>query len=446
MNHRDLHRRLTRIRISSSVLLLGALLVGCGTPAIRNVPAPGAAWEPQSANRASPEVFIALTFSGGGTRAAALAYGVLEELAASGIRVGGKQRRLLDEVDVVSSVSGGSFTSAYLGLHGGESLERFREDVLYRDMDRGLWHVLLNPLRWGSARGDMAARYYDEKIFRGATLGDFRTDGPRIIINATDLVSGTHFLFLPEYFGAICSDLEAYPVAWAVTASSAVPGAFEPIVLENHTARCSRPTPKWIERVLTDRPASSPEAVIARNLASYYAGSPRKYVHLIDGGVAGNLGVRVPMMREAEFGSQDAMWRSLGLDRADHVLLVVVNAATTIPPELDRTPDAPSALQVLSDVSTLLVNQNSQLSMELMRQTFERWKRERPAGRSTSLRIAELTFHGLQDPDERSYFEAVPTSLALDKEQVDRLVEAGRRLLRENPQYRAFVETLSGTP
>jgi NTE family protein len=59
-----------------------------------------------------------LTFSGGGTRAAALAYGVLETLRDTPIKIDGKTARMLDEVDLISSVSGGSFTSAYYGLHG----------------------------------------------------------------------------------------------------------------------------------------------------------------------------------------------------------------------------------------------------------------------------------------------------------------------------------------
>ena len=59
-----------------------------------------------------------MTFSGGGTRSAALSYGVLEHLRDTPITIHNKKRRLLDEVDLISSVSGGSFTSAYFGLFG----------------------------------------------------------------------------------------------------------------------------------------------------------------------------------------------------------------------------------------------------------------------------------------------------------------------------------------
>ena len=73
----------------------------------------------------SDNMLMFVTFSGGGTRAAALSYGVLEELAKTEVVIDGKKRRLLDEVDVMSSVSGGSFTAAYYGLFGDRIFQDF---------------------------------------------------------------------------------------------------------------------------------------------------------------------------------------------------------------------------------------------------------------------------------------------------------------------------------
>ena len=69
-------------------------------------------------NRQAGELALLLAFSGGGTRAAALSYGVLQELRDTRVRIDGRDMRLLDAVSLVSSVSGGSFTSAYYGLYG----------------------------------------------------------------------------------------------------------------------------------------------------------------------------------------------------------------------------------------------------------------------------------------------------------------------------------------
>src|SRR3972149_7972761 len=83
----------------------------------------------------SNRLLLILTFSGGGTRAAALAYGVLEELAKAEFSLEGRKRTLLDEVDTISSVSGGSFTAAYYGLFGRRIFEDFEEKFLKHDVE-----------------------------------------------------------------------------------------------------------------------------------------------------------------------------------------------------------------------------------------------------------------------------------------------------------------------
>ncbi len=167
-----------------------------------------------------------LAFSGGGTRAAALAYGVLEELRDTTVIIDGQPRRLLDEIDTISSVSGGSFTSAYYGLYGERTFEDFKEVFLTQDIEHELVLGLFNPLRWFGSEGrtEMAVDLYDEKIFHGATFADMqRAGGPLILINASDLAYGVRFSFVQEYFDLLCSDINTFPVARAVTASSAVP-------------------------------------------------------------------------------------------------------------------------------------------------------------------------------------------------------------------------------
>ena len=47
-----------------------------------------------------------------------------------------------------------------------------------------------------------------------------------------------------------------------------------------------------------------------------------------------------------------------------------------------------------------------------------------------------VNFHSATEAAERAYLDAIPTSLQLPPETVDRLIEAGARLLREAPTYR----------
>ena len=145
---------------------------------------------------------MVLAFSGGGTRAAALAYGVLEELRDTTVVIDGVPRRLLDEVDTISSVSGGSFTSAYYGLYGERIFEEYKEDFLTRNIEGALVRGLFNPLRWFSSKGrtEMAVELYDKHVFHDATFADMqRQGGPLILINTSDLGYGVRFSFIQEY-------------------------------------------------------------------------------------------------------------------------------------------------------------------------------------------------------------------------------------------------------
>ena len=79
-----------------------------------------------------------LAFSGGGTRAAAFSYGVLEFLRRTEV-VGpkGNKVRLLDQVDVITGVSGGSFTALAYGLYGDKLFADYEQRFLKRERSRG---------------------------------------------------------------------------------------------------------------------------------------------------------------------------------------------------------------------------------------------------------------------------------------------------------------------
>src|SRR5512139_1346290 len=205
----------------------------------------------------SDSLLLFLTFSGGGMRAAALSYGVLEELRKTEVVLEGRKRRLLDEVDGISSVSGGSFTAGYYGLFGDRIFEDFENKFLKKNIQRSLilralfhvanWVRLLSPT---FARSDLAAEYYDRHIFEGGTFGDIAArKGPFIIINATDMTHGTRVGFTQEAFDLICSDLSLFPVGRAAAASSAIPMALTPITLRNYAGTCGFKTTEEFEKV-----------------------------------------------------------------------------------------------------------------------------------------------------------------------------------------------------
>src|SRR5262245_9786780 len=99
----------------------------------------------------SDNLVVVLAFSGGGTRAAALAFGVLEALDQVQLPASAfvpTPSTLLDQVDTISSVSGGSFTAAYYSLHGKKALAEFPEKMLYRRLGARIALRTLYPWNW----------------------------------------------------------------------------------------------------------------------------------------------------------------------------------------------------------------------------------------------------------------------------------------------------------
>lgn len=242
---------------------------------------------PDGAAEETSDLAVFLFFSGGGKRASALSYGVLKELSNTTVLLDGKPQRLLDHVELISSVSGGSFTAAYYCLYKDRIFGDYEKRYLKRNTNRALGIRVANPVWWPAlwsryyARSDMAARYYDKKIFNGATFDDLSRAGnkPRLFINATDVAHGEQFVFSDASFSLIGSDFGKFPIARAVAASSAVPVIFTPITLKNHS------DPERSTDMLSRLPAlqddpHSPFAARRRDLRSIIESFIRKSVRI----------------------------------------------------------------------------------------------------------------------------------------------------------------------
>ena len=190
--------------------LLG--LAGCATrpvnPPLSQVdPNTGYTFQTRQKYFRNPDNLIVLAFSGGGTRAAAFSYGVLEFLRNTQVVApNGAKFRLLDSVDVITGVSGGSFTALAYGLYGDKLFADYEQRFLKRNVQGELLSRAINPAYWGDllstgwGRSELAANYYDEILFNGATFGDLdRGNGPLIMASATDISTGRPGDLYPEH-------------------------------------------------------------------------------------------------------------------------------------------------------------------------------------------------------------------------------------------------------
>lgn len=237
--------------------------------------------------------FVGLAISGGGSRSANFSAAVMFQLQRLG---------LLDRVDAVSSVSGGSLTAAYYCLSTDDewnpgNLQRLMTHPFAADA----WGVVLQP--WNLAalaltdwdRSDILADSFTKNVFsrngKALTFADLRAQRPRLLVNATDLQSGQRFVFSNESFDGINSDLAKYPIGYAVAASSSVPVVLHQVTL--------------------------------RDFSTVY----QQYRHFVDGGINDNLGV-LSLLETYKADNDAALARGEKAPYAKGAVLIIIDAGT----------------------------------------------------------------------------------------------------------------------
>lgn len=404
------------------------------------------------------DTFVVLAFSGGGTRAAAFSYGVLEKLRDTHVEAGGQQTTLLNLVDVITAVSGGSYTAAYYGLFGDRIFKDFRTRFLYRNWQGELLGLLARPdhvLSIASPhynRSDLVAAYLNRTLFAGKTFADMSPEGlPMIILNASDLNNATTFSFIQQQFDFLCSDLSTYPVANAVMASSAVPGPFAPMALRDYPDCPQRHQP-WVAQSLAHDDLLARRHAVALALSRYDDPKQMPILRLVDGGVTDNLGVRGSMMSPvAQYGDVPDMagaFTPQQLHSVRHVLVIVANAQTYHPYAWSiagRAPGLTDTLRASFDASLGILNTET---VSLAKKGFLMWAKHVNAMRApgdprVDVNFAVLTFNQIRNVKRRNHFNAMPTTFHLKPSQVDELRHLAGTLLDKSPQFQHFVGELA---
>lgn len=340
-------------------------------------------------NGNSDSLFIILAFSGGGTRAAALSYGVMEKLRETTIEWEGKQKSLLDEVDVISSVSGGSFTSAYYGLFRErlfDKVDGFEKHFLYRNVQGKITSLLFyqrNWLRLASptfGRIDMAEEFYNQEIFDYKTFEDLKGNGrPFIAINSTDIFNKAPFIFNQDQFDLICSDLNKFAVGRAVAASSDFPVAFPPLQINNYADKCEYPKPVWIQVSEMDRDfIKNPRRNIrARKTWSYRNVEKRPYIHLLDGGLSDNIGLNDPLVALTSNSHPYSVPKMINKRKIKKLAVIIVNT-TTVPEEsFEKKQSPPGLVKVLSTAVGTPMDNYTFSVIEQVKKQFKQWQNAR---------------------------------------------------------------------
>jgi NTE family protein len=410
------------------------------------------------------DLLVKLAFSGGGTRAAAFSYGVMTELE----RTRAGSTSMLDRIDFVSGVSGGSVLAAYYGLKKRAALVDFRERFLLRDAEESLNTgvsvlSISRALAGGVNDSTQFPRWLDANLFQGATFGEFRQDRrPLIWINASDIYNRTTFVFGTTTFSALCSDLSSYPIADAVAASAAVPVLFAPVVIRSYPERCGTKLPERIERVRRD-PLAPPMLKAFADAMTRYRDGSMPYVKLLDGGLVDNFGLSgftiERLSSETPYGPLTPQ-QAVKLRRS---IFILADAGRGPAGDWVHTVEGPRGAELVMAAADTAIDASVRASFTAFEATMAQWQAELirwRCGLSAEQRqrygappnwncqdlkfsTARIAFDQL-GPERAKLLNAVPSRFKLPPEQVDLLIAAGSDALRTNAVYREFVTSVSG--
>ncbi|MBY9067459.1 patatin-like phospholipase family protein [Hyphomonas sp. WL0036] len=415
------------------------------------------------------EEAIGLAFSGGGARAAAFSYGVLEGLADLDASDGRKQ---INHIAFITAVSGGTLTASWFGLYGPDGLGDFRATLLDKNWQRQAHTSLLSPANWiGALQGGVngptqIAEWLDREVYKGARLDAFQ--GPPIILNAADLRGGVPFAFAPPWFDALCSDLGKVRVADAVAAASAYPLGIRPVLLEAFPESCAHAQLNWAETLMNDPASSAVGRATANTMARYHAGTSARYLHLLDGGVVDNFGLAgLGILHEASRLPYGPLLSPQAAVRLKRMRIIVVNAERTQDELSGNAQRGPGGITLIDAVAGHTVDAAKMNAYDAFAGKLREWQNETIAWRcalsgpeATDLgappgwNCRDLTFTiemtGFSDlaPERAAALGKIPTRLSLPSDQVDMAISAGRDVVskRFHPGIQQHPQSLATPP
>ena len=191
--------------------------------------------------------------------------------------------------------------------------------------------------------------------------------------------------------------------------------------------------------------------MLRTQLLSYQDTKARPYIHLVDGGVADNLGVRSLLDRTLIEGGIRSATRKLPKGVVRKLVLITVNAERDPSERIDETDKVPSTLQVVDAMLFGTGARATQETLGLLDDIALQWKREvnlaAQDGQSAFAKDAQIyvitvNLRDAPEASERTRLLQIPTAFSIPIDDVTRLIQAGRDVLQASPRFKELVQSL----
>jgi hypothetical protein len=273
---------------------------------------------------------------------------------------------------------------------------------------------------------------------------------------------GRRFEFTQDQFDLLCSDLASVKVATGVAASSAFPGLLSPLTVKNFAAEgCGYKPPDWLPNALMRDENPVRRYAYALDFSSYQDPKrKRNYIHLLDGGLGDNIGLRGPYVALSSNDSNWSTYQKINARQVRRVVVISANAKTNPSKDWDRQRAAPGILDVLSLVTSGPMDNYSFDTVQLVRDHFanlnadtklwtackalvDKCSVEMPAViEPVDFYAVELSFDSLDDENLRNCMENLTTSFSLPEDTVTLLRQVARLLLMQSQDFENIMRKL----
>ena len=187
--------------------------------------------------------------------------------------------------------------------------------------------------------------------------------------------------------------------------------------------------------------------MLGQGVAAYQNSKERPYIHLLDGGLTDNLGLRSLLDMSELYG--DSLGEQIRANRARHIVIINVNAQNNPVNDIDRSANVPGLRAVTNAVIDIPIDRFSQETLRRFRMLVDQWNEEaKNSGNANhaNMYFVSLNLRDLPESGLRNSVLNIPTSFYLPANEVNDLKEAGRVLLSRSEEYRRLLKDLSLPP
>ena len=249
---------------------------------------------------------------------------------------------------------------------------------------------------------------------------------------------------MQEYFNLLCLDLSSFPLARGHGLQRRTGGLRPDRGGELPGVR--QGAADWLQAARARQPGDANLRMVIDDDASYADKTGHRYAHFVDGGITDNLGLRAVLETVEVIGGAREFYAQLGVQPPRRIAVIAVNAAANPRQGIDASLLQPTIEQTLNAVTNIQLHRYNTDTLQETQQSLQRWQKVLSTpDRPVQNYFVRLSFEDVPELPLRRFLNEIPTSLALSGEQVDRLIQAGRELLRNDAQFRALVASLDGT-